>query len=83
MAYREMSDVTRIQYLRSDITIPSTVYEVAANIYAAYLGTEEAKSKTDKELMTKAVLDAIELAVTTEQILESAGTRGESGNINK
>ena len=74
MAYREMSDVTRIQYLRSDITVPATVYEVAARIYAAYVQAGRAESMSDTELMAKAVADAIELAITTERVCAGTGT---------
>ena len=74
MAYREMSDVTRIQYLRSEITVPSTVYEVAAHLYAAYVQTEKANEMPEKELMEKAVSDAIELAIQTERICSGTGS---------
>lgn len=75
MAYREMSDVTRIQYLRSDITVPATVYEVAARIYAAYVQTDRAAGKDSKALMEEAVADAIELAITTERVCAGTGAR--------
>lgn len=75
MAYREMSDVTRIQYLRSDITVPATVYEVAARIYAAYVQADRASGVDDKALMEKAVADAIELALATERACAGTGMR--------
>lgn len=73
MAYREMSDVTRIQYLRSEITVPSTVYEVAGQIYAAYVQAGRSTGD-DRALMEKAVADAIELALTTERVCAGTGT---------
>ena len=75
MTYRDMSDVTRIQYLRSDITVPATVYEVAARIYAAYVQTGRNTGDNTKELMEQAVADAIELAITTERVCAGTGTR--------
>lgn len=74
MTYREMSDVTRIQYLRSNITVPSTVFEAAVDIYAAYVQAGRANDMTDKDLMEKAVADAIDLAITTERVCAGTGS---------
>ena len=73
MTYRDMSDVTRIQYLRSEVTVPPTVYEVAARMYAAYVQSGKVETANEKAMMEKAVNDAIELAITTEKTLAGAG----------
>ena len=74
MTYREMSDVTRIQYLRSEITIPATVYEAAVHLYASYRQSSVGADTDEKALREKAVADAIELALATERICAGTGT---------
>ena len=73
MVFRDMSEPTRIQYLRSEITVPPTVYMVAGHIYAAFVQAGKVADGEEKTMMQKAVNDAIELAISTERTLAGAG----------
>lgn len=78
MTYRDMSDVTRIQYLRSEIVVSPTIYEAATSILAAYISSNQLNDKNQKELMEKSVKTALELAIMTDKIItqSSSGTAG-------
>lgn len=75
MTSREMSDVTRIQYLRSDITVSTQVYDSATQIFSALVGSKKVTSENKNEMMELAVNLALELALTTEKVMASTGTR--------
>jgi hypothetical protein len=78
MTYRDMSDETRIQYLRSEIVISTTVYEAATSILAAFIASKQFDEKNEKQLMEKAVKTALELAIVTDKIItqSSSGSAG-------
>ena len=78
MTYRDMSDVTRIQYLRSEIVVSPTVYEAATKIFIAYVRNNEVNEKNQKQMMEKAVKAALELAIVTDKTISAPGS-GESG----
>lgn len=74
MSYREMSDVTRIQYLRSDITVPSIIYDAAVSIYTAFVTNGKVNDKNRDEMMEIAIKQALDLAMATEKIIATAGS---------
>lgn len=78
MTYRDMSDVTRIQYLRSEIVVSPTIYEAATSILAAYIASKQFDEKNGQQLMEKAVKTALELAIVTDKIItqSSSGSAG-------
>ena len=78
MTYRDMSDETRIQYLRSEIVISTTVYEAATKILVGYIISKEMNDKNQVQMMEKAVKSALELAIVTDRII-SQSSSGESG----
>ena len=78
MTYRDMSDETRIQYLRSEIVISTTVYEAATKIFVGYVINKEVDGKNQVQMMEKAVKTALELAIVTDKIITQSGS-GESG----
>ena len=71
MAYREMSDVTRIQYLTSEVTVAPSVYEAASRFFAAYIANNKVTNENEAAMMEKAVVQALELAITTEKVSNS------------
>ncbi len=74
MSYREMSDVTRIQYLRSDITVPNIIYNAAVQIYVSFINSNQVNDKNKAEMMEKAIMQALDLAMSTERIIATTGT---------
>lgn len=69
MAHRDMSEVTRIAFVRSEVTVPPIVYEAASRFFAAYITNEKVTNENEAAMFEKAVGQAIELAITTEKIL--------------
>jgi len=74
MTYRDMSDVTRIQYLRSEIVVSPIIYEAATSILSAYIISNQLNDKNHKEMMEKAVKTALELAIITDKIITQSGS---------
>lgn len=74
MSHRDMSEVTRIQYLRSEITVPPVIYEAATQILSAYVSANQLNENNQEQLMEKSVRLALELAITTEKIIATSGT---------
>ncbi len=79
MTYRDMSDVTRIQYLRSEIVINTGIYASAAQFFSAYIASNQVNDENEDKLLKKAVGQAIELALITERVLDDTGTPTGSG----
>ncbi len=75
MTVREMSDVTRIQYLRSDITVSTQVYDSATQIFSALVGSKKVTSENKNEMMELAVNLALELAIVTEKVMAQTGKK--------
>lgn len=75
MTYRDMSDVTRIQYLRSEIVVSPTVYQAATQILVAFINNKMVTDNNLKEMLEKAVKTALELAITTDRQVNETGTR--------
>ena len=74
MTYRDMSDVTRIQYLRSEIVVSQTVYEAATTIFAALINSKQVNEKNEQQMLEKAVKSALELAITTDKIITQSSS---------
>ncbi len=74
MTYRDMSDVTRIQYLRSEIVVSPTIYEAATRILAAYIASNQVNSGNQREMLEKAVNTALELAIVTDKTISQSGS---------
>ncbi|TDJ60282.1 MAG: hypothetical protein E2O36_07865 [Proteobacteria bacterium] len=71
MAFREMSDVTRIHYATSEIAISPAIYESATQILSAYVVSKQANDKNLSEMMDKSVRLALELALKVDKILKT------------
>lgn len=69
MTYRDMSEVTRIQYLRSEIVVSNTIYEAATQILAAFVASNQVDGKNEAQMMEKSVRMALDLAVVTDKIM--------------
>lgn len=69
MTYRDMSEMTRIQYLRSEIVVSNTIYEAATRILAAFVATNQVDGKNEAQMMEKSVKMALDLAVVTDKIM--------------
>jgi hypothetical protein len=74
MAYRDMSDVTRIQYLRSEIVVHKGIYEAAAQIFSGYVSGNQVNDDNEEKYLKKSVANAIELALITERVIDDTGT---------
>ena len=79
MTYRDMSDVTRIQYLRSEIVVHTGMYEAAARFFSAYIASKQVDDDNEVKMMKKAVGQAIELALITERVIGDTGTSNVGG----
>lgn len=74
MKQRDMSDETRITYLRSDITVPTEIYTAATEIFAGFVSSKQVDDENKIEMMQKAVNYAIDLALVTEKVINSTGS---------
>ena len=69
MVHRDMSEVTRIAYVRSEVTVPPIVYEAASRFFAAYIANEKVTNENEAAMFEKSVKQALELAISTEKML--------------
>ena len=69
MAHREMSETTRISYLRSEIVVSNTVYEAATRLLAAQIAAGNVSNDNEGSMIAKSVSMALELAVQTEKTM--------------
>lgn len=74
MKKRDMSEETRITYLRSDITVPTEIYSAATEIFSGMVAANQVTAENKNEMMSLAVNHAIELALTTEKIINATGS---------
>ncbi|MBI4005344.1 MAG: hypothetical protein HY356_01640 [Gammaproteobacteria bacterium] len=72
MTYRDMSEMTRIQYLRSEIVVSNTIYEAATQILSSFIMSKQISDKNQAEVMAKSVKLALELAVTTDKHMSAS-----------
>lgn len=77
---RDMSEMTRIRVARSDLVIPTVVYEAATQIFAQMVGSGKVTEENQKSAMQKAINMAVELAIETDRIVDvDSGQRGHFG----
>ena len=69
MAERDISELTRIEYLRGEVTVPPMVYAAAAKFFAAYITSGKVTNENEPAMFEKAVGQALELAITTEKLV--------------
>ena len=68
MSYDDMSDVTRVQMLRSEINVSPVVYDSATKILVGYISNNEVTDDNVVEMLEKSVKLALDLAIITERI---------------
>ena len=73
MTYRDMSDLTRIQYLRSEIVVHKGIYDTATSFFSAYIASNQVNDDNEEKFLKKAVGQAIELALITERVIDDTG----------
>jgi hypothetical protein len=69
-----MSDVTRIQLVKSEIAVPTSVYQSATSILVAYINNKMVTDANQNEMLSKAVKIALELAITTDKLVKATNT---------
>ena len=69
MAHRDMSETTRISYLRSEIVVSNTVYASATELLAAQIVAGHVSNENEAQMINKCVVMALELAVQTDKIM--------------
>ena len=79
MVHRDMSDMTRIQLLKSDIVIEPKIFDTAALFFSAYIGSKQVNDENQKEMLKKAIGQAIDLALTTEKVVNRSSIWLEHG----
>lgn len=75
MAERDMSDATRINFMRSEIVAAPTIFEAATHIMAAYINNKTVTDTNLKEMLQKSIKIALELALATEKQVSDFGSR--------
>jgi len=76
MSYDNMSDVTRIQMLRSEINVSPVVYDAATKILVGYISNNEITNDNAVEMLEKSVKLALDLAITTEKLTSKTTDQG-------
>lgn len=74
MPYRKMTEETRINFLRSDIVEPAKIFEAACMIFSAHIQCNAVSDDNEKDMMRTSVIQALELALTTDELVESGGS---------
>ncbi len=78
---RDMSEMTRIRVARSDLVIPTVIYESATQIFAHMVGTGKVTEKNQKSAVQMAINMAVELAIETDRIVDKdSGGRNHFGS---
>jgi|GEM_PF-2877045 len=77
---RDMSEMTRIRVARSDLVLPTVIYQSATQIFAQFIGQGKVTDENQKSAMQKAITMAVELAIETDRIVDQdSGERGHFG----
>ena len=77
---RDMSEMTRIRVARSDLVLPTVIYESATRIFSALLASGKVTDENQKSAMQKAIGMAGELAIETDRMVDKdSGERGHFG----
>ncbi len=80
---RDMSEMTRIRVARSDLVLPTVIYEAATAIFSQMVGSGKVTEDNQKSAMQKAISMAVELAIETDKMVDSdSGERGHFGMKN-
>ncbi len=74
MSHRDMSDMTRIAFLRNEIVVPDIVYEAASRIFSAHIANDKVNDDNEVKIMEIAVSQALELAITTERLISTSSS---------
>ena len=69
MSHRDMSEMTRIQYLRSEIVMSPVIYEAATKIFSSLMASNAVTADNEAEMMERSVKLALELALVTDRIM--------------
>ncbi|MEX0952152.1 MAG: hypothetical protein WDZ86_07715 [Gammaproteobacteria bacterium] len=81
MSDRDISDNTRIQYLRSEIVVSPTIYSAATHLLVGYIQKGEVTDENRAEYMKTCVKYAIDLALITDKVMAATGSRGSGGSL--
>ena len=73
MSYRDMSEMTRISYLRSEIVVSDTIYQSATQILSGFIAANQLNDENQNALMEKSVKLALELVVQTDKTMDLSG----------
>jgi len=77
---RDMSEMTRIRVARSELVLPTVIYESATRIFSALLASGKVTDENQKSAMQKAIGMAVELAIETDRMVDKdSGERGHFG----
>lgn len=68
---RDMSEVTRIRVARSELVLPTVIYQSATEIFAAFVVAGKVTEDNEKSAMQKAINMAVELAIETDRMVDS------------
>ena len=77
---RDMSEMTRIRVARSDLVIPTVIYQSATQIFAQFVASGKVTEENQKSAMQTAIGMAVELAIETDRMVDKdSGERGHFG----
>lgn len=77
---RDMSEKTRIRVARSDLVLPTVVYQSATQIFTTMISMGKITEENQKSAMQKAIQMAVELAIETDRMVDKdSGERGHFG----
>ena len=77
---RDMSEMTRIRVARSDIVLPTVIYEAATRIFAQFIAAGKVTDENQKSAMQKSIEMAVELAIETDRMVDKdSGERSHFG----
>ena len=78
MAYRDMSELTRISFHRNDLVVEPTIYNAATRILAALIAADKLNASNEEAILQKSIELALELAIHTDKMMKVEG-----GNFNE
>mgnify|MGYP001824672158 CR=1 FL=1 len=77
---RDMSEMTRIRVARSDLVIPTVIYQSATQIFSQFVAAGKVTEENQKSAMHTAIGMAVELAIETDRMVDKdSGERGHFG----
>ncbi len=75
-SYRDMSEATRIQFARSEITVSPTIFDAGVEIFSAMIASRQVSDENKDEMMERAIQFAIDMAIKTEKKMAIADEEG-------